>query len=426
MSIPGDERAGRWREHICQLVTTVERMADAHWRCLYNSGPMTDITSDYQLRRDTVLLNHGSFGACPKPVFDDYQHWQRELEAHPGGFVARWHQRMDEARAPLAAYLGTTPDQLGFVTNATMGVNVIAHSLRSDLRESDQILSSDHEYGACNNTWAYTCSKTGARYIQRPMSLPVTTAEAWVEQFWAGVNPRTRVIYLSHISSPTALTFPITEICRRARAAGILTVIDGAHVPGQRELKLEDIGADFYTGNCHKWMGTPKGSAFLYVRKDRQHLIEPLIVGHGWHAGQVSEKPLVDYVEQFGTRDLAAFLTLPAAIAYMHEHNWAEVRSRCFKLACDTRHRIEDMLDTEPLCPDDPAWFSQMVAVRLPDRLNAAKLGQALRDQHKIEIPVFPWNGVNIMRLSVQAYTTQAELDILVDAVGRHAKECIG
>ena len=124
---------------------------------------------------------------------------------------------MDNARAPLAEYLHTTSDQLAFVTNATMGVNVVTHSLRSWLKESDQILTSDHEYGACNNAWAYACTKTGARYIHKHVPLPVTSAEEWVEQFWAGVNPRTRVIYLSHTTSPTALTFPIKEVCQRAR-----------------------------------------------------------------------------------------------------------------------------------------------------------------------------------------------------------------
>ena len=384
----------------------------------------TDLSSLFLLRRDIVLLNHGSFGACPAPVFEEYQRWQREFERHPGGYVERWLENMDCARAALADYLHTTPDQLAFVTNATMGVNVVAHSLRSWLREGDQILTTDHEYGACNNAWAYVCSKTGARYIRRHMSLPVTTPEAWVEEFWRGVNPRTRVVYLSHITSPTALTFPVREVCRRAREAGILSIVDGAHVPGQRELFLDEIGADFYTGNCHKWMLGPKGSAFLYARRDVQHLIEPLIVGHGWRPDAVSDKPMQDYVEQFGTRDLAAFLAVPAAIAFMRQHDWDTVRMRCHRMARQARRRIESHFGVEPICPESFDWFSQMVAIRLPDRTDLTALGAILRERYRIEMPLIHWHHLKLARLSVQAYTTEAELEALAQALCRHVPEC--
>lgn len=386
---------------------------------------LLDIKDEFLFRRDIVLLNNGSFGACPKPVFAEYQRWQREFEDHPGGYVHRWFETMDAARAALADYLQTTSDQLAFVTNATMGVNVVTHSLRSWLRESDQILTTDHEYGACNNAWAYACGKTGARYIRRHMPLPVTTVEEWLEQFWKGVTPRTRVLYISHITSPTALTFPVEAICRRAREAGILTVIDGAHVPGQRDLDLEAIGADFYTGNCHKWMMGPKGSAFLYARRDVQHLIEPLIVGHGWGSDWVSDKPMVDYVEQFGTRDLAAFLAVPAAIEFMRAHDWDTVRMQCHAKVCETRRRIEDHFDTESICPESFEWFSQLGTIRLPDATDLRTLGKILHERYRIEIPLIHWHGFKLARLSVQIYTTQAELDTFVDAVMKHVPECM-
>ncbi|MCS6847950.1 MAG: aminotransferase class V-fold PLP-dependent enzyme [Anaerolineae bacterium] len=384
----------------------------------------TDLSPLFLLRRDIVLLNHGSFGACPRPVFEEYQRWQREFERHPGGYVHRWLENMDAARAALADYLGTAPDQLAFVTNATMGVNVVAHSLRSWLREGDQILTTDHEYGACNNAWAYACSKTGARYIRRHMPLPVSTPEAWVEEFWQGVTPRTRVVYLSHITSPTALTFPVQEICRRAREAGILSVVDGAHVPGQRALDLDAIGADFYTGNCHKWMMGPKGSAFLYARREVQHLIEPLIVGHGWRPDAVSDKPMQDYVEQFGTRDLAAFLAVPAAIDFMRRHDWDAVRMRCHEMVCQTRRRIEAHFDVEPICPESFDWFSQMAAIRLPDRVNLDALRETLHERYRIEMPLIQWHHLKLARLSVQAYTTEDELETLAQALFAHVPEC--
>ena len=385
---------------------------------------MHNIRDDFMLRRDLRLLNNGSFGACPKPVFAEYQRWQAELEVHPGGFVGRWETLLKEARTKLADYLHTDQARLGFVTNATMGVNVVTHSLRSWLKPGDEVLTTNHEYGACNHAWQFNCQKAGASYINHPIDLPITSDEDFVEKFWAGVTPRTRVVYLSHTTSPTALTFPLTEICRRARAAGILSVIDGAHVPGQRELYLDDLGADFYTGNCHKWMCAPKGSAFLYARSEVQSLIEPLIVGHGWLPDKPSERPLYDYVEMFGTRDIAAFLALSAAIDYMAEHNWAQVRADCHAMALDAKRTIERMFEMPPICPEDPEWFSQICAIRLPDNTDMAKLGEIVRGQYHIEMPLITWGKYKIARLSVQIYTSQDELDALVEAITTLVPAC--
>lgn len=376
------------------------------------------------LRRDWRLLNNGSFGACPKPVFEVYQKWQAEFEEHPGGFVGRWAENMLAARTKLAEYLHTDQSRLAFVTNATMGVNVVTHSLRSVLQPGDEVLTTNHEYGACNHAWQFNCQKTGAHYINHPIDLPIHSDEQFIEQFWAGVTARTRVIYLSHTTSPTALTFPLQELCRRARERGILSVIDGAHVPGQRELFLDEIGADFYTGNMHKWCGGPKGTAFLHVRDEVQHLIEPLIVGHGWLPDKKSEKPLIDYVEQFGTRDLAGFLAVPAALDYMAEHNWTEVRARCHQMALTTKRELEQHFDTESICPESFEWFSQLCPIHLPDATDMGKLGQILREQYQIEMPMINWNGVKIARLSVQIYTSQDELDTFVAAVKKHLPEC--
>jgi len=378
---------------------------------------LSDLAGEFLLRRDMVLLNHGSFGACPRPVFRVYQRWQREFERHPGGYVERWLDAMDWARQALADYLHTAPDQIGFVTNATMGVNVVTHSLRGWLREGDQILTTDHEYGACDNAWAYVCAKAGAHYVRHPVALPATTPEAWLASFWQAVTPRTRVIYLSHITSPTALTFPVALVCRRAREAGILSIVDGAHVPGQRPLDLEAVGADFYIGNCHKWLCAPKGSAFLYARRDAQHLIEPLIVGHGWRPDRRSPKPLQDYVEQYGTRDLAAFLAVPAAIDFIRAHNWDAVRMRCHALACQVRRIVESAAATQSICPESFVWFSQMVAIRLPEQTDLEALGAVLRARYRIEMPLIRWGGLKLARLSVQAYTTVEDLQTLIGAL---------
>jgi isopenicillin-N epimerase len=381
-------------------------------------------TQPYFLRDDWHMLNNGSFGACPRPVFEVWQNWRTECERYPDEFFReRLTPAMDAARAKLAAYLHTTSDQIAFVTNATMGVNVASHSLRSQLQPGDEVLTTNHEYGACEHAWQFMCRKTGAKYIQQPIPVPLYSQQQFLDALWAGVTPRTKVIYLSHTTSPTALTFPIKAVCARAREAGILTVIDGAHVPGQRDLDLDDMGADFYTGNCHKWMCSPKGTAFIYARKAVQHLIEPLIVGWRWLPDETSAQPMVDYVEQFGTRDMSGFLAVPAAIDYMAARNWPAVRTRSFMMVSEARARIEDVLDTESLCPTDTEWFSQMVSIRLPNQADVAKLAQTLYKEHRISVPVMTWNGVNLLRLSVQEYTSQAQVDKLVEVVVSIVKE---
>lgn len=388
------------------------------------SKTSSQIRDEFLLTRDWRLLNNGSFGACPKPVFEEYQRWQAEFEYHPGNFVHRWGETLTAARTKLADYLHTTQDKLAFVTNATMGVNVVTHSLRSWLKPGDEVLTTNHEYGACNHAWQFNCQKTGAIYINHPVPLPLTSTEDFIEKLWSGVTPRTRVIYLSHTTSPTALTFPVQAVCQRAREAGIMTVIDGAHVPGQRELYLDELGADFYTGNCHKWMSSPKGTAFLYARPEVQKLIEPIIVGHGWLPDQVSEKPMEDYVEQFGTRDVTGFLTVPAAIDWMQAHDWPAVRERCHTMALTLKRVIENHFGTTSICPDEFEWFSQLCPIRLPDNTDMRKLGEILRDHYHIEMPMINWNGVKIARLSVQIYTTQEELDILEEALTTHVAAC--
>ena len=231
----------------------------------------------YLLDPDVHFLNHGSFGATPRPVFDEYQRWQRELERQPVEFLGRRSDGLlDAARAAVAAYLGTERDNLVFVLNATHGVNIVARSL--DLRPGDEVLTTDLEYGACDETWAYLVGKAGAKVVRMPVELPVDDPVAVVEAVWAGVTPRTRVLYLSHITSGTALTLPIGELCRRARATGILSVIDGAHAPGHVPVDLDALGADVYTGNLHKWLSAPKGSGMLYVRPEHQAWMESTIV----------------------------------------------------------------------------------------------------------------------------------------------------
>jgi isopenicillin-N epimerase len=212
----------------------------------------------FLLRSDIVFLNHGSFGACPRPVFETYQAWQLELERQPVEFLGRrFDALLRAARKELGAYLHADPEDLAYVPNATTGLNIVARSL--SLQPGDEVLSTGHEYGALDRTWRFIRHKQGARYLSHAPPMPLESREQVVEAVWAGVSERTRVLFLSHITSPTALIFPVEELVHRARTAGLLTVVDGAHTPGQIPIDLAALGADFYVGNCHKWLCAPKG-----------------------------------------------------------------------------------------------------------------------------------------------------------------------
>ncbi len=390
--------------------------------------PTSNLKSLFLLDPDVVFLNHGSFGATPREVFEKYQWWQRELERQPVEFLGRrFNGLMRDARAALAAYVHTDPDNLVYVPNATTGLNIVARSL--GLNPGDEILTTDHEYGALDRTWQFLCRKTGAVYKQQPIPLPVTTAEDFVARVWAGITPRTRVLFLSHITSPTALTFPIAEICRRARDAGIITIIDGAHAVGQIPLDMQAIGADFYASNAHKWLCAPKGSAFLYARPEMQHLVEPLVVSWGYEAEKPSASRFVDEQEWTGTRDIAAYLATPEAIKFCEEHNWDDVRARCHALARYARERITAFVraihesSLPPVSPDSTDWYMQMVAVPLPaidmtkDAFGRVPLQTRLMDEFKIEVPIVVWNGKPYIRVSIQAYNTPEDVERLVEAL---------
>lgn len=356
------------------------------------------LRSLFLLDPDVIFLNHGSFGACPRPVFEAYQRWQLELERQPVEFLGRrLTGLMAEARARLAAYLGVAADSVVFFSNPTTAMNMVARNLA--LRPGDEILTTDHEYGAMDRTWRYWCARTGARYIRRPIPLPVTSHAEFVDHFWAGVTERTRAIFLSHLTSPTALIFPVAEICRRARAAGLLTLVDGAHAPGQLELNLADMGADIYAGACHKWLCAPKGSAFLYARPEVQGWLEPLVVSWGWESETPSGASFVDHHEWQGTRDMAAFLATSAAIAFQAGHDWPRVRAECHVLALETRRRIGALTGLPAICPDSSEWLGQMIAARLP-AVDGDALKTALYERYRIEAPVVRWNGELFLRVS--------------------------
>jgi isopenicillin-N epimerase len=376
---------------------------------------MSQIKEQFLLDPNITFLNHGSFGATPKLVFEEYQRWQRELERQPVEFLdRRFAERMAASRAELAEYIGAQRDDLVYVTNATVGVNIVARSL--DLGPSDEVLTTDHEYGACDRTWKFLAGKRGFDYVRQSIPAPIFKSDDFVEQLWQGVTARTKVIFISHITSPTAMTFPIAEVCRRAREQGILTVIDGAHVPGQLSINLEEVGADFYTGNLHKWLCAPKGAGFLYARPKKQDLLEPLVVSWGYESEKPGQSQFVDHHEWWGTRDIAAFLSVPAAIKFQKEHDWDKVRAICHNLAVNAEARICKLTELPSIYSND-SWFAQMVAAKLPVETDILALKDYLYNEHRIEVPLIAWNGHKLIRISIQGYNMLKDVDALITAL---------
>src|SRR6266508_5344382 len=378
---------------------------------------MLSLQEHFLLDPNIIFLNHGSFGATPKPVFEAYQNWQLRLERQPVLFLGReLPELLRKSRHALGNYLKAGPDDLIYIPNATHGVNIVAHSLQ--LGPDDEILTTDHEYGACDYTWDFVCAKTGAKYIRQLIPLPVSTEDEIVEQFWKGLTSKTKVVYLSHITSSTALRSPVEKICRRARSAGILSIIDAAHSPGQIPVDLQLLGADIVFGNAHKWMLAPKGAAFLYVRREIQGLINPLIVSWGTHPTPdiATGSRFIDILQWTGTKDPAAALTVPNAIQFMKDHDWEYVRDQCHVLLRQAIGRICDLTELPPLYPLDSDFYSQMGIAPLP-KSDLAMLKSLLYDDYQIEVPLTEWQDQQFIRISIQGYNTQADVDALVDAL---------
>ncbi len=368
----------------------------------------------YLLDPKITFLNHGSFGACPKPVFKDYQNWQRKLEEQPVRFLREEvYHHLKNARDALGAYVGSDGDDLIFVPNPTTAVNTVIRSL--NLSAGDQILSTDHEYGSLVRAWEWFTQDIQVEFIQRELLLPMTTHEEFVQHFWAGVTDRTRVIFLSHITSSTGLIFPAEEICKKARDAGILTIIDGAHVPGHIPLNITEMEPDIYTGACHKWLSAPKGASFLYVKKEFQELIKPLIISWGREVDP-SPSPFIHENQLQGTRDPSPFLAVPAAIRFQEENDWESVKSQCRRLTRETRDRVYEIINTAPICPNSEEWLGQMATVEI-EVDDPEKVKNSLLEDYAIEIPVFSWKDKAFLRFSFNAYNNPRDADFLINAL---------
>lgn len=370
---------------------------------------------EWNLRDDTVYLNHGSFGPPPRPVVAARQAWQQQLDSQPMDFFFR---RLEpawlEARSKLAAFVGTAAENLVFVENATAGMNILAANF--PLQPTDNVVLTNHEYGAVSRVWHRACRRAGATPpIVTRLPDRVESADQVVDAIFARVDEHSRLLIVSHITSPTAMILPVTEICHRARRYGIAVCVDGPHAPAQIPLDIDAIGCDFYTASCHKWLSAPFGSGFLAVSPTHHNSFAPSTLC--W--GRLPPAKPQSWWEEFiwsGTRDPSAYLTVPDAIEFVQAVGADAFRKRTHALASYARQRLVDLTGLEPPMPDDCSWYGSMALVPLPAG-DGPSLQQSLWRKYGIEVPIVTFEGNRYIRVSCHLYNTPTHIDLLVDAL---------
>jgi len=374
---------------------------------------MNEKKNEFLLKKDITFLNHGSFGSCPIPVFEEYQKWQKILENQPDQFFKNelWNA-IEHSRVSLGEFVGCNQEDILFFQNPTTAVSNIIHSL--NLKMDDEVLMTDHEYGALVRAWNKFAKNQNIKIIEQKIPIAVESSEEFVENFWQGVTERTKVIFISHITSPTALIFPIKEIIDRAKKHGILTIVDGAHVPGHIELDIGALGCDFYTGALHKWLCAPKGCSFLYVKRTHQNWVKPIVYSWGKDGNDTSSSQFLQDFQWQGTRDMSSFLTVPYAIKYFKNYIYP-FRKYCRQINRDTSSRFVSLFKTQAIFSGDD-WIAQMVSHPLP--INAPEnLADILWNEYKIVIPIFDWQGIKFIRSSTQIYNDSSDIDLLMRAL---------
>ncbi len=378
-----------------------------------------------------TFLNHGSFGATPRAILARQEEYRLMLEREPVRFMVReLEPLLDAAREELAQFLGASADAIAFVPNATAGVNAVLRSL--DLDKHDELLVTSHEYNASRNALEFVAQLAGAKVRVIEIPFPIASSEVVIERVLEALSERTRLVLIDHVTSQTALVFPIEKIVQELNARGVDTLVDGAHAPGMIPLTLDSLGAAYYTGNLHKWVCAPKGAAFLYVRKNRRASVRPVSISHGANAAREERSRYHLEFDWTGTFDPTPWLAAADAIRYLPtlvEGGWPEVMRRNRQLCLDARDLLSESLGIDCPAPDD--MLGSMAALPLPDgsaseapSLYGDTLQDILLDQFGIEVPIVPWPEPpkRLIRVSAQLYNTLDEYRYLAASLGESLK----
>jgi isopenicillin-N epimerase len=376
---------------------------------------MDSIKDQFLLDPSITYLNHGSFGACPRPIFENYQYWQRALEFEPVQFITKISpEALLNSKKALAKYIGCNHEDFFFTQNPTMAVNQVVKSF--NFQPGDEVLTTNLEYGAIDKTFEFYSKKNGFTYRKQNISLPLISKGIFLQEFWKGYNENTKAISIGQCTSATALIFPVKELCERAKELGLITIVDGAHVPGHIPLNLAEIKADFYTGTLHKWLLGPKGSTFLFVDKSFQNSIEPLTISWGYEAANPTKSKFLEENEMQGTRDISAFLTAPAIMKFFQENDMEKRTAACRKIVLEQYPEFCELLKTRPLCPVSDEFLGQMCSI--PIRTDKpVQLKEILYNDYKIEIPVMQRGNENYLRISYQVYNSPEDLQYLKETI---------
>jgi len=377
------------------------------------------IRSRFLLEPDIAFLNHGSFGTVPREVYAVADEWRRRLETNPDRFIREaLPPAIREAAAQVAPFFKVRAEDLTFVDNATAGVNAVLRSL--DFKPGDEILSTDHAYGAVANAMRYVATRSGAMTVFAEVKMPAANADEIFSAITGRFSPRTKLLVIDHITSATALIFPVERLTKFAKERGVRVLIDGAHGPGHLALDIPAIGADWYIGNCHKWLFAPRGCAILWAKKDAQALIHPLSISHDYNKGFTAE------FDWTGTRDPSPFLSAPAGLEFLKQLGVEKVQTHNRDLALSAARRMAQRWG-EPMNAS-PELLGAMAAVRLPPswqkfgppgRTAARLLCQRILQRDRIMVAIMPWAGALWARVSAQVYNEPADYDGVVSFIDR-------
>lgn len=374
-----------------------------------------------------VFLNHGSFGACPRIVLQKQAYLRSQLENEPLRFFMRdWEPLLDQSRVCLASFVGADPEDVVFVPNATTGINAVLRSL--DINTGDELLTTNHEYNASRNALDYVAQRYGAKVVVVDVPFPIQEKQQVITAVMDGVSDKTRLVLIDHVTSQTGLIFPIQELTQQLGSQGIETLVDGAHAPGMIPLKLRELGATYYTGNCHKWLCAPKGAGFLYVQRDRQAKIRPLSISHGANSSRTDKSRFQLEFDWTGTDDPTPYMCVPEAISLMgswFQGGWDELMQHNHNLVITARKLISDAFSHQVLAPE--SMLGSMAAIPVPDGLqvwNYLDLHDVLLDKFGIEVQIVPWQfppGL-LVRVSAQIYNSINDYHKLIAALQEISK----